>query len=269
MSGHANVRDVDDREDYGGMFNTAGPGESQGPSAGQGAAGVGAAGVIRSGETLSRVVGRGAVPSDKRKFHYDRIQARTMPALAFSASRADRLDAEEAGELLHALHVQFGIDRETEDVLAAFDKALFFEHTINGASLMQEGRGFLAVGTESRFDLAVVKKVLGVDQRRFFRAYADDIADVNVEVIRGYDAYDPVAAEKHGQLMQVAVERGLQKFPHLAHDSSDACLRIGVEARTALMASKRSILEGGVNKADGVRTRVNEKVSTGQVSALD
>jgi hypothetical protein len=171
------------------------------------------------------------------------------------------MDASDAGGVLDRIHRIYGIDREGEDVIAAFDKALFFEHTINGASLLQPGRGLLSVGSSS-FELATVKDLLGVDQRRFFRAYADEIADVNREVLASYDPYDPVAAEKYGQLVQVAVVRGLQKYPHLAHDSSDAGLRLSVEERVALMNSKRSVLTSTVNNADKISVRAPADAGT-------
>jgi len=141
-------------------------------------------------------------------------------------------------------------------VILAFDKALFFEHTVNGASLLQPGRGVLSVG-DSEFELAIVKTALGVDQRRFFRAFADEISAVNREVLDAYDPHDPVAAERHGQVMQVAVERGLQKYPYLAHDSSDAGLSLSVEERIALMQSKRVVLESTVNNVDKITPRVS------------
>jgi len=224
-------------------------------------------GVLRQAPAVAKKVGRGPVPVDARKFHYDRVRGRTMPALMFGATRADRLDAEDAGQLMHALHVMFGIDRETEDVLIAFDKALFFEHTINGASLLQEGRGTLSVGTSS-FELKLVKAKLGEKQRRFFRAYADEIAEVNAEVIRDFDPYDPESAEKYGQLLAVAVERGLQKHPHLAHDSADAGLRLSVEERVALLNSKRLVLPSVVNNVDKLTPRTPGVPKEGTVASV-
>jgi len=229
------------------------------------AQGVGAAGQVRRQPQVARVVGRGPVPVDKRKFRYDTTRALTMPKLGFGASRADRMDAEDAGAMLDRLHQMVGIDRDTEDVIAAFDKALFFEHTVNGASLLQPGRGVLRVG-ESLFEIAGIKTMLGVDQRRFFRAFADDIVIVNREVLSAYDAHDPVAVEKHGQIMQVAIERGLQKYPYLAHDSSDAGVRLSVEERAALVVSKRTVLESVVNRADAPVRRVDEARVAGKAA---
>jgi hypothetical protein len=267
------VGDDDARSEYGGMFEQPAVGASQtahapgihSPAPVAGVSGVrspiSAAGVTRAAPSVGRTVGKGPVGADPRKFKYDRVLASTMPQLEFSASKADRMDASDAGGVLDRIHRIYGIDREGEDVIAAFDKALFFEHTINGASLLQPGRGLLSVGSSS-FELATVKDLLGVDQRRFFRAYADEIADVNREVLASYDPYDPVAAEKYGQLVQVAVERGLQKYPHLAHDSSDAGLRLSVEERVALMNSKRSVLTSTVNNADKISVRAPADAGT-------
>jgi len=205
-------------------------------------------GIVRADKS-ARVVGRGPIQADPRKFHYDTNRGRIGASLAFGATRADRLDAREAGDLLHAIHVMYGIDREDENVIAAFDKAVFFEHTVNGASMMQPGEGFLYVG-DSAFQLQLLKTKLGRNQRRFFRAFADEIAAANRDTLAAYDAYDPASVEKHGQIMQVAIERGLQKYPYLAHDSSDAGLRVTLEERHALIGSKRLVLQANVDSVN-------------------
>lgn len=233
--------------------SAAGP--SRGPQAPR--ASVATTGVTRSAPPVARVVGRGPVRPDPRKFGYDVTRARAMPRLPFGASRVDRMDAVDAGVLLDRIHQMYGIDKETEDVISAFDKALFFEHTVNGASMLQSSRGELRVG-DARFELAAIKRLLGENQRRFYRAFADDIALVNREVLAAYDDHNPEAVEMHGQLMQVAVERGLQKYPHLAHDSSDAGVRLSIEERNALMLSKRVVLESTVNRADAPQRRVKD-----------
>jgi len=195
--------------------------------------------------------GKGPIPVDKRKFRYDVLRGRSTAPLSFSASKADRMDASEAGDVLNKIHIMFGIQSAEESRILAFDKALFFEHTINGASLMQPGRGSLTVDGV-QFDIQPIKRALGVDQRRFFRAFADNIADVNREVLEGFDVYDPVSVEQVGQLHQLAAERGLQKFPFLVHDSSDACNSLTYDERVAIMASKRVVLESSYNTADAM-----------------
>jgi len=247
-----------------GRAKSAGPDPAvrSGDTRGAEAVGLPREGVVRAAAKSVVKAGRGPIPYDSRKFHYDRIEGKRLDRVRFHASRADRMDAVEAGEVLRRIHAVIGIAREPENVLMAFDKALFFEHSINGASLLQPGRGVLAigdVGQQSEFDLSVVKKVLGPDQRRFFRAFADEIADVNREVLATYDPWDHDSAEKFGQLSRLAVERNLTKYPYLVHDSADACLNLSVEERIALMASKKSVLETTKNGVDVVRDRVDDR----------
>jgi len=220
-------------------------------------------GIVRGDDTNARGWGRGPIARDVRKFRYDVDRARMQPAIQFSASKADRMDAMDAGDALEQIHRIYGIDKEPEERIAAFDDALWFEHTVNGASMLQPGRGQLYVG-EMSFDIGPVKTYLGENQRRFFRAYADDIAACNHRILKAYDPYDAVSAEKVGQIKQVALERGLQKYPHLAHDSSDACVRISMEERSALIASKRLVLPSVVNKVDALRDRVPGSGAAGE-----
>jgi len=203
--------------------------------------------------------GRGPVAVDSRKFRFDVRRGRASPALPFSASKSDRMDTEDAGDLLNRIHVAFGIDRETEDRIIAFNNALFLEHTLNGASLLQPGRGTLKAGG-MHFDTQIVKSILGVDQRRFFRAYADDVAEVNRMVLREFDPMDPESAEVYGQMSQIAVERGLIKFPHLIHDSADAGVTLSNDERNALIASKRYTLRANVNNVDKIPTHNDAKM---------
>lgn len=199
-----------------------------------------------AGNTDDRPTARLLPLRDPRKFRYDIVAARTRATINFSVSKTDRLDAVAAGAMLHRIHEAVGIDREVEERILAFDKALFFEHTINGASVLQPDRGVIDIG-DRLIDLSLVMAVLGNDARRFFRAYADDVAAVNREVLAEVSQGDYIAAEKRGQLLQVAFERGLEKFPYLAHDSADACLLLNNEERNALAASKRLVLTNVVS----------------------
>jgi len=212
------------------------------PSAQPAQAGRGSRPVVMGEEATAGGWGRGPTPVDPRKFRYDRTRAMGMQPVGFSVTKADRLDAQEAGDVLHRIHVELGMDREDESRIAAFDAALWWQHTINGASILQDHRGALSVdGME--FDISACLKMIGESQlRRFFRAYADEIAEVNRDVIRGYSPYDFVAAEKYGQLMQIAAARGLHKYPELAFDAADACSNISLDARRALQTSKSIVI---------------------------
>lgn len=195
--------------------------------------------------------GKGPVAPDTRKFRYDVVRGRSAKPLAFSASKVDRMSAHEAGNLLDAIHRMYDVDREVEARLVAFDSALFFEHAINGASLLQPGRGELVVDGMV-FDVQPMKEKLGVDQRRFFRAFADDTAAVLKAVLEAYDPYEPESVEKIGYIRQIATVRGLQKYPHLIHDSSDACASLSYDERAAVANSKRVVLESVTNNADAL-----------------
>lgn len=202
----------------------------------------GAKAILVGEEATSRGWGRGPVGTDSRKFRYDRTRALMQPPVQFTSSKADRLDADEAGDVLHRIHEALGIEKEDESRLHAFDSALWWQHTLNGASILQPGRGALNVGGMA-FDISECLKMIGESQlRRFFRTYADEIAEVNRSVMAEYSPYDYVAAEKHGQLMQIAVTRGLHKFPEYAFDAADACINMSVDARRAVLASKAFVI---------------------------
>jgi len=223
----------------------------------------GSAGLVREMESVTSGFGRGPIEPDARKFKYDLYRARGTK-VAFSVTRDDRMSAEEAGAMLHSIHEKLGIDKVDEPLIYAFDRALFFAHTVNSGSVLQPGRARLYVegmqGDPTQFDYNNVLSMLGTNVRRFFRAFADDVTEVNKAVLAAYDPYDSVAAEQHGWLIQVATERGLQRYPYLAHDSADACININTTERLALITSKRQVLSSVVNSAD--RAFGNPRVQT-------
>lgn len=235
-----------------GFGRTTGTGASGAVEGGTGYAS--RAGLTRAAPTEALGYGRGPRGVDPRRYRYDRVRAATMPKIEIQVNRVDRLTAEEAGAMLHRVHEIFQLETQTENVIAAFDRALWLDHALNGASQMQPGRGVLVVGDTS-FDTMDIRSVLGVDLRRFFRAFADDVADELRRVLKEHDPYDHASEDLVGQIRQIAAERGLQKYPHLIHDSSDACVSISLEERTAVMQSKTTVLTDVVNAVDGVRPR--------------
>jgi len=225
-------------------------------------------GVFTKEQGARRLAGRGRVGVDPRKFRYDVVRGRGA-ALPFAVSRDDRMDAQEAGQMLHDLHVMCGLEAANESVLSAFDAALFFCHTVNGGSVLNPGRSRFFVrlkdgefdGTRlgdavtEEFDFAKVRDKLGDAMRRFFRAYADEVTEVNKRVLRDYDPYDPVSHEQWGWLMEVAHDRGLSRYPYLAHDSADACLSLSTVERQALRTSKALVIGGTPNSADRMQPK--------------
>jgi len=169
----------------------------------------------------------------------------------WTISKDDRMSAVEAGDMLQSILKVYGFDRAAEHEIEGFVHAMFFMHTVNSGSTLQPGRATMTVGGVAIDYIQIVRK-LGTDIRRFFRAYANEIRDVNLEVLASYDPYDPVSAEYHGWLMQVATERGLQRYPALAHDSADACTDLTPGERGAVAASKRFVLATVDNSADAM-----------------
>lgn len=214
---------------------------------------------VRAAATTSVGWGHGPAGRDKRKFRYDITAAQTRKQLPFGASKVDRLDPERAGDLLHRIHKVFEIDREVEERIWAFDQGLWYEHAVNGGSTLQAQRGVIRV-EDVEFDIPVIVKILGVDARRFFRAYADEIASCLKAVLDNYNPFEPESAEMYAAIMQVAVARGLQKYPHLVHDSSDAGVELSIEERMALQASKKYVIASTVNAADTAPGRVGKAV---------
>jgi len=204
--------------------------------------------------------GRAPVGHDPRKFKYDVTRGKGLN-LGFETTRDDRMSASEAGEMLHRIHGLEGIAAESEGVLRAFDKALFFCHTVNGGSVLAPGRAkFTVPGVTREFSYENIRDILGVHQRRFFRAYADEITEVNLEVLRDYDPHDPVSSEQWGWLVQVAYERGLNRYPQFAHDSADACVKMSPTERAAVAASKVMVISTSNNSAD--RFKANSRVAS-------
>lgn len=247
MSGAA-----DNQSEFGGLFEEPTAGASvSGQTGVRAAQGTTSAPVERQAPSVAVGFGRGPVQKDPRKYRYDTVRGAQLPQVPWSASKADRMDALDAGDMLNSIHEMFNIDREREDRIKAFDEALWFQHTINGASQLQPGRGAIVVDGQA-FDIQAITDKLGIDARRFFRAFADDIAEVNRAVLDAYDPYDEVSCEKAGIIRSVAEARGLRKFPYLAHDSSDACVRTSVEERNAILVAKRYYLPQRVNAVDAL-----------------
>lgn len=215
-------------------------------------------GLVREMEDVTSGFGKGPVPYDKRKFRYDMYRAQATN-VGFAVSRDDRMSAQDAGALLHDIHVKLGIAKEEEALLKAFDDALFFSHTVNSGSVLQPGRSKVFIQNKP-FDMLEINRMLGTDMRRFYRAFADDIATVNKRVLAEYDPYDPVKVEHHGWITQVALERGLQRYPYLAHDSADACVNINMAERIALANSKRLVIGSVINSVD--RAHGNARVQS-------
>jgi len=66
--------------------------------------------------------------------------------------------------------------------------------------------------------------------------------------------------------MQVAVTRGLHKFPEYAFDAADACLNMSVDVRRAVLASKSFVIPK-INMTDRLPAAVGQSVNADDQSA--
>jgi len=208
---------------------------------------------------------------DRRKFNFEDLG--TGGAAGIVSSKADRMTADQAWVKTAGLFEIF-IAGEPAEHKAAFLEAMFFCHTVNSGSVAQPGRAtfaFVVNGRESKeFKMSDVIMSLREDTRRYFRAYADEIRDVNQKILDACNPLDPVSNEKAAWILQVAAERGLSRYPNLAHDSSSACTMLTLPERSAVAQSSRRVLSHAVNVPDGVRTdsRVEYDVATRSGSAV-
>lgn len=226
--------------------------------------------------TKGRVIGRDLGRYDKRKFKHDRYKAQSVKdRVLWHVTKDDRLEAGDAGDLLHKIHINFGIGTEGAHVVEAFNDGLFFCHTLNSGSVLQParsvvmleiGRGKDGLPSYKEFNMMHVIATLGVDMRRFFRAYADDVRAVNRKVLDSYDPGNFESVEKQGWLMEVAFDRGLSRYPDLAHDSADKCLGLIPAERAALASSKVGVFGNIVNTADVIHSN-SRLVTAGDSSA--
>lgn len=165
-------------------------------------------------------------------------------------SRDDRMPSGEAARTLDLVQARFGAVGSAQ-IRERFTAALWLCHTVNGSSTLMPGRSTFSVpDLVGQIDYGDVIKLLGVNARRFFRSYADDIADVNRRTLSAHDPGDPVAVENWSWIMGVAATRGLARYPYLAHDSADACLHLNLAERAALAASKVAVLSAVTSTAD-------------------
>lgn len=203
--------------------------------------------------------GKAAMTYDSRIFTHDRVAARADP-LQWTIGKDDRLTAGEAAEALLRLKRAAGIDRANSNVEEAFIDALCFSHSVNSGSVLQPGRGNLDIAGFHPVPFIKVVEILGTDFRRFFRTIANETRRVNRKIIEeAYKVDDIVAQEKYQWLMEVAFERGLHRFPHLAHDSSNACWDLTPEERSAVAVAKYFSIDQKVNAADTPKGDSNPK----------
>lgn len=189
---------------------------------------------------------------DSRKFTYGVV---SRPAARFSVTKSDRMPVHEAAAALDALHTRF-IPGASEETREGFNNGLFLAYSLNSGSNQQSDAAHFSVevpgqGTRT-VTLLQVCNVIGVrNWRRMGRAFADEIREVNRQILESYDPKEFESVERFEMLTQVAHVRKLSRHPDLAHDSSDCCTGLSPEERRAIENSKRFVLADKQNVVDG------------------
>jgi len=224
---------------------------------GQAAASRSSDGITAEAQRVKPVIGTLKPIADGRLIRYDRLRARGSVALHWEVTIDSQMSASEAGDTLEKIFVLFRLEAAPPEVHEAFLEAMLFAHTLNGASVLQPGRAKFSLGANyNPMDFGLVVTYLGVDIRRFFRAFANETREVNKRVLlAANNPHDVVTWEKAAWLRNVAAERGMSRHPDLAHDTADACTDLTDAERAALNASKAMIFASGVNMADRARYR--------------
>lgn len=193
--------------------------------------------------------GRVSLPR-KGAYPFDIVRGASAP-VPFTVTSNREMPRDAAEKALGTVLERFGVEREKEEFLMSFCDALWVCHTLNSASVQTPGRAEMRVDG-ARFQYWEVIDQLGVDARRFFRAYADDIRGVNKRVLDQGHVDDPGIQDMRNGILWVARERGLSRAPELAHDSADACTGLSVGDYELLKLAKASLLSKTPNVADYV-----------------
>jgi hypothetical protein len=238
----AHIPDVDSGKSTGGFAAAAGIGFGQG------------SGFQGSYNTKSKApaVRRGKAISDVDPAMYPfNVVAGSRSANTFVVGRDDRMSVREARRKLEDILEAFGLLNESHEFCYSFTQALFVAHALNGASIVGPGRArFTVAGSE--YSYGDVIRILGSDSRRFFRAYADDIARALSKLLQDFDPADHESIRVCGQIRSIAVARQLVQFPYLIHDSADACVKLSTAEMAAVVRSKEFVLKDAPNSIDAL-----------------
>lgn len=202
-----------------------------------------------------RRIGNGGLKSlhDPRKLKFDVYAATAAQSVPWRVDKSDRMPAREAGHVMNELMRSFGLVSEEPGVILAFQRALFFSVAINSSSVLVQDRTDFYV-ENTKFSLFDIISKLGVDARRFFRAFADEIRAVVRLVLADFANGDYDAIERRELVLAVATDRGLFRHPDLVADVSDACSGLEPTERVAISSSKVSVLRSRFDAADRLTT---------------
>lgn len=200
---------------------------------------------------------------DTRIFKHDRVSAREHPT-DWYATKDDRMSPDATARMVERVQEAYGLSAAPPGVLESLWEAIFYYHTVNSGSTAQPGRGAVTVAGEP-FDYQIVLGVLGTDLRRFFRTNANEVRETNKKVLTWASSPKIDEYERYQWLVQVAAERGLARYPDLAHDSAEACWNLDPAERAALANSKTAVTSSTSNFVDTVSANSRTPAQRGTV----
>lgn len=232
-----------------------------------GGGGVGPSGVSTSGD-YARIEERDDAEMSwgppgnpmSRYMPFDAAAARTERQVRIGASTNRVVALEEVQPLAYGLMQHCGVAGQSDGVQSALFDAMLLCHAKNSASQVQPGRArFWIEGGPKIHFFEVVVNHLGDDTRRFFRAYASAQRAVIRRILDRYKAGNESYAEDYRDIMWVAHDRGLTRYPDLIGDGADACFDLTLPERNALSMAKATIFANTQNVVDLVQMhRVNK-----------
>jgi len=199
-------------------------------------------------------IGKALPTFDSRKWgNFDMARGKSAN-VAFEVTRDDRMSASEAGAMLKGILENFGLNAVPEGNSLAFCRGMWLCHAVNSGSQLQPGRARIIVGNTT-FEYSKVLEKLGVNQRRFFRAFADEVRDEVQRWLDNFDPSDPSSVEVCSWIKEIAVDRVMQRYPALIADSASACTGLTYSQLATLANSTNVVLSSSVNAIDGMQAR--------------
>jgi len=223
-----------------------------------------------AGPTLEREVedpamrmgSRGMRRTGARLFSYDRTRGLAQAGFQYAVTKSDRMSEFDAAAMLSRIHAAYHLFHLQEEQYFDFDNALFICYALNGASqLLPSDRVTFAVGT-SEFDFKTVHSVVGVDLRRFFRAYANSVVESCRRLYYHFDLTNEDHIYARELMIQLADDRNVSRAPWLVADCAEAATNLDSTERAIVAVSKQTVIGGTANSVD--RRRIG-----GPIRSLD
>lgn len=193
---------------------------------------------------------------DPRLFPFDVVKA-TGANVKYGAGQEGVMDAVTAGRTMSKiLETCLGKNAPDGDQYALV-RSLFLTQALNGSSVLQPGGVFLHVAGRPRISYEHVKKILGADARKFYRAYASTIVKTVKHVLSNYDRKDPDSVATLNAILRIAGEKGLLQYPEYISDVAEYC-GAPPAVHTALRMAKQDVLSSTPNA-------VIKRIATGNV----